>query len=84
MRLVKGAVVTVVIIFSCMFLVSANIPIIEAQGKQTPTAVPNVLFEEDFVTRANRWRLFNLGKAVINYERSALVIMQYGRSPTMI
>ncbi len=45
---------------------------IQAQTKATPTAV-HVLFHEDFVTRANRWRLFDLpGKATIDYRQSAL------------
>ena len=46
-----------------------------SRGPQaTPTPAIHALFHEDFSTRANRWRLFNLGKAVIDYQGSALVM----------
>jgi hypothetical protein len=73
-KLAKLALVSGFIVCSLAFLMAGSAYPIAAQGKQTPTAAPNVLFQEDFATRANRWRLFNLGKATINYEQSALVM----------
>ncbi len=46
---------------------------VSAQGAATPDAAP-VWFREDFSTRANRWRLFDLGKAAITFEESTLVL----------
>jgi hypothetical protein len=46
---------------------------VAAQDVATPGAAP-VWFREDFSTRANRWRLFDLGKAAITFEESTLVL----------
>jgi len=45
-----------------------------AQDEATPTATgPHVWFHEDFSTRANRWRLFDLsGKSKVAYEEPGL------------
>src|SRR3954469_5941116 len=34
----------------------------------------HIWFREDFTTRANRWRLYDLGKATVDYTNSGLVL----------
>lgn len=44
-----------------------------AQDSKTP-APAHVWFREDFSTRANRWRLFDLGKASVGYAQTGLAL----------
>jgi hypothetical protein len=46
--------------------------VVRAQGNKTPVA--HIWFREDFTTRANRWRLFDLGKAAVTYEQAGLTL----------
>src|SRR5262245_33624549 len=45
--------------------------VVRAQG-QTTSSPLHVWFREDFSTRANRWRLLDIGKAVVTYDQSTL------------
>jgi hypothetical protein len=42
-----------------------------AQGQTTSSSL-HIWFREDFSTRANRWRLLDIGKAVVTYDQSTL------------
>lgn len=61
----------------CCLIVSGGLAgrpgLVGAQGAATPDSAP-VWFHEDFSTQANRWRLFDLGKATITFEESTLVL----------
>jgi hypothetical protein len=52
-------------------VLASNSAVVNAQGEATPEPT-RVWFHEDFSTRANRWRLLDLGKAVVSYDDSAL------------
>jgi hypothetical protein len=68
-RLVTLLVATgVLVLFSVL---SVRPVIVRAQGGDTATS-PNVWFHDDFSTRANRWRLVDLEKAVVTYDESGL------------
>jgi hypothetical protein len=49
--------------------------VVYAQGVATPAVVDaHVWFHEDFATHANRWRLFDLGKASAAFDSGTLVL----------
>jgi hypothetical protein len=45
--------------------------VIRAQGQSTSSPA-HIWFRDDFSTRANRWRLLDVGKAVVTYDQSTL------------
>ena len=64
-------VVSAVVVLVALSVFSATSTIVHAQGDDNkPT--PAVWFHDDFSTRANRWRLVDLEKAVVTYDQSAL------------
>jgi hypothetical protein len=72
----RPAVVVAIVIICCLFLSSGFVrkpTVVSAQGAATPDSA-HVWFHEDFSTRANRWRLLDLGKATITFEESTLVL----------
>ena len=76
MRSQKLAAVAATVAGCFLFLsggVASRPGIVSAQDAATPDSAP-VWFREDFSTRANRWRLFDLGKAAITFEDSTLVL----------
>jgi hypothetical protein len=69
-RLVKWAFVGTI----AGLLVSSGLgssTVVSAQGNE---AAGHVWFHEDFSTRANRWRLYDLGKATVDYSVNGLVL----------
>jgi hypothetical protein len=61
-------VILAVLVIGVVSLAIVGHPV-SAQGEETTA---HVWFREDFSTRANRWRLFDVGKAVVSYDQSAL------------
>ncbi len=47
--------------------------VVNAQGAATPS-VTHIWFHDDFATHANRWRLYDLGKATASFEEGTLVL----------
>ena len=62
------SVVSVLVLFSVL---SVNSGVIHAQSDDS-SPTPAVWFRDDFSTRANRWRLVDLEKAVVTYDQSTL------------
>jgi len=67
-RLARWATLFVVISMMSVLLFSP----LSASADDNSTNAARIWFREDFTTRANRWRLFDVGKAAITYGQSGL------------
>lgn len=60
------------VLYSCMLLIALlSLPFPANAQEETPAPQP-ILFRSDFTTRAERWRLLDLKKAVIRYLQNGL------------
>ncbi len=68
---VRILVLVVMAIVSLSGVLVGSGVVVRAEGDATPTPT-HIWFREDFTTRANRWRLLDVGKAVVAYDQSTL------------
>ncbi len=71
MRSLRFLVLLIGLLIAIVFIAPVQGSIRARQDSPTPTP-PVVLFHDDFSTHADRWKLFNLGKASIRYDATVL------------
>jgi hypothetical protein len=68
-RQVRISVLAVIGLLLFGVALAGNHVVTRAEGEPTASAI-HVWFHEDFSTRANRWRLLDVGKAVVSYDQT--------------